>query len=84
MQSTRSQTRDIAQCRTAGKIRNYERDLPQRDERLGQPFGELNCSLCADVVKVEAASGRGKQVILPVQVQAPACVPEPNVAHLPN
>ena len=74
--------RDSAQCRTASKIRNYKRDLPQRDEQLGQPLGELNCSLCADVVKVEAASGRGKQVILPVQVQAPACVPEPAVARI--
>ena len=55
---------DIAQWRTAGQIRDYERDLPQRDEchALRQHFGEFHCSLCADSVPIEAESGKGKQL----------------------
>eukprot|EP00966_Prymnesium_polylepis_P272479 6295101-Prymnesium_polylepis.1 len=47
---------DMAQCRTAGQIRSYERDLRQRDERLGQPLGERHRSLCSDEVPIEAAT----------------------------
>ena len=53
---------DMAQCRTAGQIRNYERDLPQRDERLGQPLGERHRSLCPDEVPIEAATSTEGQV----------------------
>ena len=45
-------------------MRNYERDLPQRDERhaLRQHLGEFHCSLCADAVPIEAASSKVKQL----------------------
>ena len=45
-------------------IRDYERNLPQRDERhaLRQHLGEFHCSLCADAVQIEAASGKGEQL----------------------
>ena len=55
---------DMALRHTTGKMRNYERDLPQRDERhaLRQHLGEFHCSLCTEVVPIEAASGKGKQL----------------------
>ena len=52
----------MAQCCTAGQIRNYERDLHQRDERLGQPLGERHRSLCPDEVPIEAATSTEGQV----------------------
>ena len=60
----RGGSRDMAQWRTAGQIHDYERDLPQRDERhaLRQHLGEFHCSLCADAVPIEAASSKVKQL----------------------
>ena len=76
-----SEQRATAPCGT--QVYDSERNLPQLDKRLalGQHLCKRYCSLLADVVVVEAARERGKQVSHPVQVHVSARVTAPNVAH---